>query len=236
MILYTIGDIHGCLATLTRLLAKVEEDRAGRPAKYVFLGDYVDRGPDSAGCIELIVRLRERLKDEVEVVCLRGNHEDMMIDFVSGKEDGNGAYWLQNGGDATQKSYLGFVGDHTQFFRTLQWMHRHGDVLFVHAGISPDPDISIEKQNNYTLLWDRQWNDYNGKYPENVFVVHGHTPRDQYEKRNNQLNIDTGCVFARAWSEEYRWLTCAKIESADGSFKNDDTLLISFLQQEYCEE
>jgi serine/threonine protein phosphatase 1 len=230
MILYAIGDIHGCLATLTELLDKVEKDRAGRTAKYVFLGDYVDRGPDSAGVVELIVKLQTRFEN-VEVVCLRGNHEQMMLDFTDQKPEGEGAWWIPNGGKQTIESYENFDGDHSLFYRKLQWMHRHGDVLFVHAGINPN--ILIEEQNRHTLLWDRSFNDHFGDYPENVFVVHGHTPVSQYDLLQNQLNIDTGCVFARAWSEEYKWLTCVKIESPDDKFKNDGSLKFSFIQSEF---
>src|SRR5688500_7791566 len=101
MILHAIGDIHGRRDLLDRAIATIDE--AGGPARriVIFLGDYIDRGPDSRGVIERLIRLRETSRDEL--VFLRGNHEQILLDVVDG--DDSGLRWLEHGGRETMASY-----------------------------------------------------------------------------------------------------------------------------------
>src|SRR5712691_5071654 len=98
---FAVGDIHGCLDKLERLVATCEAHAGGRPVRYVFLGDYVDRGPDSRGVVEFLMR-RQRAQPGT-VVCLMGNHEQMAI--MAHDSDRAMPIWLQNSGATTQRSY-----------------------------------------------------------------------------------------------------------------------------------
>jgi serine/threonine protein phosphatase 1 len=84
-ITYAIGDVHGCLAKLRRLLARIEAHRADKPARLIFLGDYIDRGPDSRGVIEFIMALQHQRPDSV--ICLRGNHEAIALMAVAAPDE-----------------------------------------------------------------------------------------------------------------------------------------------------
>lgn len=211
--LYAVGDVHGCQVALQGALAQIESDRAGDDATVVFLGDYIDRGSDTAGVVYSIRALKENPPEGLEVVLLRGNHEDMMFRTmlnVSFDPDNGGAdfaaeVWIGNGGSDTLKSYNNDQGrlrkDADWLFENTVLTHRVGDFLFVHAGI--DPGFPLDDQSEDDMLWSRKFNSYSGTYPEGVFVVHGHTPLyDGPELVGNQLNIDTGCVFGASTS---RW-------------------------------
>ena len=220
---YAFGDVHGCLDELKELHALVEQDRDGAPSTYVFLGDYIDRGPDSAGVVQFLIDASSGEDDtRPAYVFIRGNHEQMMRDAEYG-EDRDAVYiWMSNGGVETQKSYFDGRYDHSDFYKRLRWYHSIGDVAFVHAGI--DPEKSLEDQSNNTLIWSREFNRYNGTFKDNRYVVHGHSPVPDVYRLNNQINIDTGCVFGQDFSEDYGKLTALKITSESGSFANDGTL------------
>lgn len=225
MLIYAVGDIHGCFVELRELYAKMEADRNGAKAKYVFLGDYIDRGPSSAQVVQFLIDAR-RENTEVEFVFLRGNHEQMMLDFEDDKPSGQ--YWLYNGGQETLKSYTTAKYDHNTFYRSLQWLYRFGDVVFVHANIDPNVD-DLNYQTNSVLIWDREFSFYDGIYEGGYFVVHGHTPLPNGPWIGaNQINVDTGCVFGQKHSEQYGALTAVKIESKN-DFANDGTLKFTFL-------
>ena len=98
---FAIGDIHGCLDKLTRLVAVCEARAAGRPARFVFLGDYIDRGPDSRGVIDVLMRRQQA--QPAAVVCLRGNHEQLAIDAHD--DERAMPLWLQNSGGRTLRNY-----------------------------------------------------------------------------------------------------------------------------------
>lgn len=207
--LYAVGDIHGELAKLDRLLAKLELAPGDR---LVFLGDYIDRGPDSAGVISRLIDLSRRQ----ECIFLLGNHESMMLDFLGFRGPGyfGGDAFLGNGGDRTLASY-GYFSDpdpkpetfqlppaHERFFRELKPFHSEGDYLFVHAGLgekvlqSGDANFALRRSRFEDLLWNRTTADL----PHNlgVTIVYGHTPARDLSVRRNEpftLGIDTGAVY-----------------------------------------
>jgi serine/threonine protein phosphatase 1 len=208
-VLYAIGDIHGELGKLERLLDGLPLERGDR---LVFLGDYVDRGPDSAAVVSRLLELRRR----VDCVFLLGNHESMFLDFLGWKGAAyfGGDAFLLNGGDRTLASY-GFFGErserskefdlppaHAEFYRGLRLFHHEGDYLFVHAGLGPrglqsgDLGYALRVSRPEDLLWNRTTHDL----PHNlgVTVVYGHTPSRDFAVRWNEpfsIGIDTGAAY-----------------------------------------
>ena len=218
--IYAIGDIHGRADLLADAIARIDDDIARRPIREtveVYLGDYIDRGPDSKAVIDLLcVRLVKN-----RAVCLRGNHEALMEDFL--RDAANLHPWLQLGGLQTLASYgiglhprndteidtrlrfwRAFPRAHELFLHCLRYSFCCGDFLFVHAGIRPG--IPIPQQNFHDLLWIRQ-EFLNSPRNHGKFVVHGHTPVPHPDIRQNRMNIDTG-----AWRTGT--LTCAAIEGS----------------------
>lgn len=183
-----VGDIHGRRDRLNRVLQQIPEKRT-----LVFLGDYIDRGPDSRAVVERLIQLgRER-----SCVPLCGNHEDMLLDALSDAYAGAVSDWLANGGDATLRSYgvsstrrlaEELPDDHWSFFQDLQEHWETDDYIFVHAGISPDgPELTDRDMK----LWRRI-------APGEAFgygktVVCGHTPYRAPVRGPDWINIDTGC-------------------------------------------
>jgi len=211
---YAVGDIHGCLDLLIELQTLIERDAAAAPEGHrtiVYLGDYVDRGPQSR---EVVDQLLKPLPG-FEAVFLRGNHEDFLLQFI--KPAGVSAYaaaWMLNGGDKTLASYgvravphiadAAFLDDtrraflevlpaeHLAFYQALRLTHRIGDYLFVHAGIRPG--VPLEEQDENDLLWIRDEFLYSSA-DHGMVVVHGHTPVEAVEFRPNRINLDTGAIF-----------------------------------------
>jgi len=191
---FAVGDIHGCLRALQSVMHQCLDYAAGAPHRFVFIGDYIDRGPDSAGVIAFVRAIEAR--DPDNVVCLMGNHEDLLLQALA---DGDPSSWLDNGGDATLRSFgirdlRGFPTDVAQWLSRLRLSFDDGRRLFVHAGV--DPSVPLDRQSREVLLWIREkfhcaGNDY-GR-----LIVHGHTPTQnrQPEMRPNRINIDTGCVY-----------------------------------------
>lgn len=211
-LIYAIGDVHGCDVTLSNLFQKITNHMNANPADkrtVIFLGDYVDRGPRSAQVLDRVMSLIYDLGyHDIEVIPLKGNHEDMMIEAIE-----NPMYsglWIQNGGGATINSYPdGTVyPEHLRFMKNLKLYHQIGRFVFVHAGI--EPLYPIEEQSPHTFLWERSYVKYNGPFDEEekMFVVHGHTPGEDYVLLDHQLNIDSACVFG----ENYK-LTCVVIDA-----------------------
>ncbi len=210
--IYAIGDVHGradLLGSLQDLIAK-DAGRAPESRKVVvYLGDYVDRGPDSAGVID---RLINGPLADLEQVFLMGNHEEFFMEFLDNPEVGT--VWIKNGGDATLASYgikgakhcsardLGVLSkslnemlpdEHLEFLKGLSVSHRERDYLFVHAGIRPG--VPLDRQCEDDMLWIRE--PFLGSSDEHeVVVVHGHTPVDEAEVHNNRIAIDTGAVWS----------------------------------------
>lgn len=192
---YAIGDIHGCADALARLLAEIARHCGGRDYRLVFLGDYIDRGPDSAGVLRILLDL-DRTEGE-RATFLMGNHERMLLDAYE-KPFGVTA-WLENGGRSTLTSFG--IHDPEELPRAaLNWMsgldtvHEDERRYFVHAGFRPgrpgiDPDVEAR-------LWIRKpflTEDFDfGKH-----VVHGHTPQKtgRPDVHPFRTNVDTACVF-----------------------------------------
>jgi len=206
--IYAVGDIHGRSDLLARLLALIAEEQSARaPAssRIIFLGDYIDRGPDSHGVVEMLIHgLPAGLKADF----LMGNHEQMMLEALAERDAL--PLWLANGGTAVIEAYgraaqeRGVSADdwselvemlppsHLDFFSGLELYVQYGDYLFVHAGVRPK--IAIEHQDPHDLVWIRKpFLNYRGDFGK--IVVHGHTPVDSPEIHANRIAIDTGAVF-----------------------------------------
>lgn len=210
--IYAIGDIHGRADLLGDLQALIAQDADHAPESrkvVVYLGDYIDRGPDSAGVIDQLI---DGPLAGLEQVFLMGNHEEFFMEFLDNPEVGT--VWIKNGGDATLASYgiegakyctaldLGILSkslhdalpdDHIDFLNGLSVSHREEDYLFVHAGIRPG--VPLDRQRDDDMLWIRE--PFLGSFEEHeVVVVHGHTPVDEAEVHNNRIAVDTGAVWS----------------------------------------
>ena len=212
---YAIGDVHGCLDRLVALHWAITADLAAYPVTesvLVHLGDYVDRGPDSAGVIWLLTgTVAPPVTRRVD---LQGNHEAMLLGAISG-DTRRAETWVENGGEKTLESYrippeagpaewgtlLPLA--HRQWLKTRALTHQEGGYLFVHAGIRPGR--KIYRQSPDDLLWIREpFLSSRDRHP--FVVVHGHTPVDNPDIRPNRIGIDTGAVMGGA-------LTCLVLES-----------------------
>ena len=212
---YAIGDVHGRLDLLKTLLQKIMVhaigfDRVNAKGnaekngnfKIIFLGDFIDRGPDSAGCMELIINLcRGNL-----AIALLGNHEDLLLASADGNHNAQNA-WLALGGLATLSSYaippisskedsydfaerikLGIPKHHLAFLRELPLSYVHKDYLFVHAGIRPGIPISLQAKNDLITI-RREFTESLADHGH--IVVHGHSSVDSVEIRPNRIACDT---------------------------------------------
>jgi serine/threonine protein phosphatase 1 len=219
--IYAVGDIHGRADLLSETLSRIDDDLRRRPITHaveVYLGDYIDRGPDSKAVINLLaVRLVKN-----RAVCLRGNHEALMEGFL--RDPACLHPWLQVGGLQTLASYGvdprltqietdgelflrfwdAFPRTHELFLQCLRNSFRCGDFLFVHAGIRPG--IPIERQDINDLIWIRR-EFLASEDDHGWFVVHGHTPVPHPDIRHNRANIDTA-----AWRTGT--LSCIAIEGS----------------------
>ncbi len=190
--LIAIGDIHGCARTLEALIEKL----APTPEDHlVFVGDYVDRGPDVRGVIDRLLALAE----QVPCTFLRGNHEAMMLDGLAGKDR---HFWAMNGGAQTQNSYRIAGGaveiprEHIDFLRATKLWFDTPDFFFVHAGLLPDWTVarSMEQGAEDIFLWERGFLHAESLAWEKT-VVCGHTPHRIPRNEKQLVLIDTGCVF-----------------------------------------
>jgi serine/threonine protein phosphatase 1 len=183
--LYIVGDIHGCREELRQLLNLIDTNIT-RKDTLVFLGDYVDRGPDSCGVIQDLIDRKNMSK--IKHVFLKGNHEDMLLNSASSS-------WLKYGGKETLQSYgnKSIPKNHEEFFNNLELYYQQGGVVCVHAGINPN--LNLKDQKPDLMLYSREHVNYNGTYKNNEFVVFGHSPSEEPIIRRNHVGIDTGCVF-----------------------------------------
>jgi serine/threonine protein phosphatase 1 len=223
---YAVGDIHGRLDLLNEMLERIEADIASRGPKktfIVFLGDLIDRGPDSAGVVE---RLRTYKPRFATPIFLSGNHEEVFLRVLHGERDLMSS-WMKYGGGECSESYgmdaaaLRLVDDqaavdllkakvpraHVEFLESFGDTFRFGDYLFVHAGIRPG--VAIEEQEQFDLRWIRE--PFLSDAKEHGFVVvHGHTIVPKVEERGNRIAIDTGAyhtgvLTALAIEGDRRW-------------------------------
>lgn len=197
MKIYAIGDIHGQIYKLRRLI-----DRLNTKGTYqlVFVGDYIDRGKYSFEVIDYLIGL-SRIHN---CVFLKGNHEDMFMNYLSGINESlfiqNGGYitidnYGKNGCDLSQTNYVDrhLPSTHLEFFRGLKYYYETDDYIFVHAGLEPK-NIPLEEQPKDTLLWER-YDFINSEFDWGKKVVFGHTPNKEILKMDNKICIDTGVYY-----------------------------------------
>ena len=215
---YAIGDVHGEAQKLDQLLRSIRADAIGRKVAHriVFLGDLVDRGPDSRRVVDRAMHLAHT----EDAIVIRGNHEELMLHAYDNRESVGIYWWAENGGDQTITSYMGANGvcddwrdaidkAHIAWLRALPVMVRDEPrgLVFVHGGIDPKtfPDCTDEVR-----MWTRSHKFFDpGRWPdrpelEGILVVHGHTPTADFEPHANprRINVDTGACFGGP-------LTCA---------------------------
>jgi serine/threonine protein phosphatase 1 len=223
---YAIGDVHGRADLLSELFVRIDDDLRSHPrvsSMQVFLGDYIDRGPNSREVIDLLI---ERQKNH-STKFLKGNHEDCALRLLT--DPTVFSEWKMIGGLSTVLSYgvtptghhdpqthsriatavaQAMPDSHLQFLRSLALYFTIGDFFFVHAGVRPG--ISLAAQSPRDLLWIRD--DFLCHEEDfGKVVVHGHTPTMEPEIRANRINIDTG-AFATGR------LTCLVLEDDQISF------------------
>ena len=225
--IYAVGDIHGRHDLLVKLLAQIEHDASartdGREVKLVFLGDYIDRGDESAKVLALLLALsRDRSQD---VSFLEGNHEAAMIEFLA--DPVRGRAWLDHGGRQTLASYgirppdaaakeaqflqvrdtfKEALGGHLEFLGRLQLMETSGAVLFVHAGLNPavqDPSTDRE-----ALLWGHPACMTANPLPGRR-IVHGHFEMPAPMSLPGRICIDTGAYHSGQ-------LTAVRLDDREG--------------------
>jgi serine/threonine protein phosphatase 1 len=197
--LFVVGDIHGCCRELDVLLRSLDLP-AGETV--VFLGDYVDRGPQVRGVIERLIALAA--DRTVTTVFLRGNHEDMLLGYL-GRGGHYGEAFLANGGDVTLRSYgvrgtpsasrfeAALPPSHLDFLLATKLLHVEGGYVMVHAGVRPDR--ALGRQNPHDLLWIRD-EFITRPHGFGKTVIFGHTPmREVLNDLPYKVGIDTGCVY-----------------------------------------
>jgi serine/threonine protein phosphatase 1 len=192
--IFAIGDIHGCADELQQLLQQLplHEDPL-----LIFLGDYVDRGPNSKEVIETLIDL----KSKHNVITLMGNHESMFLSFLEDPSSILAGFFILNGGSATLASYVTqgnhyeIPDEHLQFLRSLDLTYSTDTHFFVHAGVPDIPLKDVDHQKHLNdLLWIRKAF-IQSDYPWEKVVVHGHTPTAIVDQTRTRINLDTGCVF-----------------------------------------
>jgi len=220
--IYAVGDVHGCAARLLAIHRAIAADLAERPvaeALLIHMGDYIDRGPDSAEVIAML--LRGPAVPGARVINLMGNHEDLLLGALADSASETKARnWLDNGGPATLRSWgVPLAGgplewarrippEHQAFLRGLALRHSAGGYLFVHAGVRPN--VPLDAQSTEDLLWIREpFLSFAGDF--GAVVVHGHTPIPEPVVRPNRVGIDTGAVMGGR-------LTCAVFEADQVGF------------------
>jgi serine/threonine protein phosphatase 1 len=231
--IYAIGDVHGCDDRLARLHDLIADDLRRRPptdSLLIHLGDYVDRGKQSAA---VVARLAGDPLPGVPCINLMGNHEQMMLAaldclpaaMAEGVADDPVWHWISNQGVITLQSWglspagtpaewrAGLPAAHLAFLRSLRPQHRVGPYLFVHAGLRPG--VALEWQGAYDVMWIREpflsWEGDLGVGAPGLVVVHGHTPTRTPDIRPHRIGVDTGAVAGGA-------LTCLVLEEARMGF------------------
>ena len=203
--IYAVGDVHGCLDLLLQLLDEVQPNL--EQDVLLFMGDYIDRGPDSRRVVDYILKLRQKYPRE-HIICLKGNHEAMLQDFLQDRER---AMFMFNGGLRTIRNYWGenweslprllLPPEHEEFYRELRPYYETPDYIFAHAGLKPG--VPLAEQEEKDLLWIR------GQFIASQedfgrLVIFGHTPFNQPLVLPNKIGIDTGAVYGN-------FLTCLKL-------------------------
>lgn len=213
---FVVGDIHGHSQKLRRLIPKLKQ-RAAAGDALVFVGDYVDRGPDSRTVVDQVLELTRGGWDG-PVTCLKGNHEELLLDFLAKRSRYEPGLWLQNGGRETIVSYSGkpdprsfapaLPPDHLTFYENLLSWHGDDNGIYVHAGIVPG--LSPADCTDDDLLWIREVF-IDSDYEWDRVVVFGHTPQCDRSgppitepgqmpwaplNRPEKIGIDTGAAYS----------------------------------------
>ena len=223
---YAIGDIHGCARLLDLMFEHIAEDAKDAPhdRHVVYLGDYIDRGNDSKGVIERVMKGGPR---GFTAHYIKGNHDAALLDFLEDPESYRA--WRSFGAADTLLSYnvhpplydskeqriaardallAAIPADHLAFFRALELKVTIGDYAFVHAGVRPG--VSLERQSEEDLLWIRD-EFLSSTLPHGKVVVHGHTPLRAPVRTSNRISVDTGAYATGV-------LTCAVLEGTTCRF------------------
>jgi serine/threonine protein phosphatase 1 len=188
MSLFAVGDIHGRYDLLLKALAEIEA-RWHSPNTIVFLGDYIDRGPQSREVVETLMAGPTR--DGDTWICLRGNHEQMMVDTYRKPLDPD--WWLTNGGAQTVASFGGRPSEAViDWCEALPTSYETPSHFFVHAGIRPG--LSLHLQDDEAKLWIRD-KFLHDERDHGKHIVHGHTPNRSAELMQNRTNLDSGACF-----------------------------------------
>lgn len=226
---YAVGDVHGCLDELLALEEIIIEDARQLPCRglIVMLGDYVDRGPASAQVLDHLVAPAPA---GLERICLAGNHELVMLDYLEGRLTRSA--WLRMGAEQTLLSYGidqqrlrdicsddGQIDDvirnsipaaHLAFLRSLTVLIETERYIFVHAGIRPE--LELEQQTDDDLVFIRTAF-FEKAHLLTRYVIHGHTPTNEARREGMRVNLDTGAFFSgrltalRIWQGKGRYLT-----------------------------
>ena len=199
---FIIGDIHGCLDMLKDLMDKIpwspDKDRL------IFLGDYIDRGENPKGVVDYILDLTRRSS---LVECLKGNHEAMLLDFLTGRDR---FMFIINGGWKTLESYgmyessdddSAISSEHRDFYESLKLYVELEDYYVVHAGFKPGLDII--KQTEDEMLWIRK-SFVSSDFDFGKKIIFGHTPFKEPLIMQNKIGLDTGAVYGNR-------LTCLQL-------------------------
>jgi len=221
--IYAIGDVHGYLQLLTSIHQKIRGDLENRPTgqyAIIFLGDYIDRGPDSAGCVQFLLNL---CSEDNHVICLKGNHEDRLEQFLDNPLELAKSFFTYGGVECAQSygvdmsEFRGTDKDilkvcdklrkkipyeHKRFYSQLSMTVTLGDYLFSHAGVRPG--VSLEQQSDNDLMWIRSEFISNKSLYDKV-IIHGHTPTYPMEILPNRINADT-------WAYDTGVLSCVELE------------------------
>ena len=185
---FVIGDVHGCAKALRSLIEAIDPQPDD---EIVFLGDYIDRGPDSRDVVQQILELRQRC----HVVALRGNHEIMLLGVALGGL--NDEVWLENGGIATVTSYGGSLSkippDHLEFFQTLEPYYETSDLIFVHAGYHHEREM--HEQDPSTIYWKHLPSPLPPPHKSGKRMIVGHTPQSNGNvlDAGHVICVDTYC-------------------------------------------
>ena len=201
--IYAVGDIHGCLKALKDLLGQLPVKDGD---EVVFLGDYIDRGPDSKGVLDYLLA-----NSKPNWHFLRGNHEQMLLEWLGTPNPLAAANWLLNGGHQTLQSYVPkekldevrgegahillqsyIPHTHVEFLNALPLTLDRPEAFFVHAGVNLDKPLDAQDQDD--LLWIRR-KFIQDPRPTPKLIVHGHTPIQEVDTTRDRINLDTGCVY-----------------------------------------
>lgn len=217
---YIIGDVHGCYATLKKLLE--EHCRIQPQDELIFVGDLIDRGPGSKAVIDYVWHLQNHI---AKLTVLRGNHEQMLLDAYAdtNKED----FWLQNGGLQTLQSFgvkqtVHLPPEYIKFLAQLPFYLETSEYWVVHAGFNTAAQNWLSDTN--AMMWERNW-EYRADVLKNKPVFHGHTPVKLHDVLNAKgswvVNLDAGCVYHRYEGKGYLVAWCPQQQT--------------FFSAEYCD-